>query len=57
MRGKSFPPRFLPCLAALGEGADAEAEGVELDEAFGVFLVVDGVGFEGGVVFAVEADR
>src|SRR5215469_11163539 len=42
--------RLLP-----SELREPQPEGVELDEAFGVLLVVDLIGLEGDVVLAVEA--
>src|SRR5262249_36303591 len=44
--------RGLP--AAVAESADLQAERVEVDEALGVLLPVDAVGFEGDEVRAVE---
>jgi hypothetical protein len=50
----------IGCLTALvpvAAGAEAQAQGVQLDEALGVALVVDRVFLKGDVGEAVEAVR
>src|ERR1700726_1009655 len=55
---QSLPPHVrlaIPSPTIPASGGEAQAQGVELDEAFGVALVVDGVLLEGDVGEAVEA--
>src|SRR5262245_49849678 len=44
-------------LAAVPEGADAQAKRIQVDEALRVALPIDAVGLEGGEVRAIERPR
>src|SRR5262245_61640327 len=46
-----------PSAPAVSESPDPEPQGVEIDEALGVALAVDGVGLEGGEVGTIEGTR
>jgi hypothetical protein len=40
-------------MRSVAQGTDFEPQGIEADETFGIVLVIDLIGFKGGIIVAI----